>query len=547
MSISILTNYNFNQNQIINAVIGHEPNLSILNPSKGQVAFDSMANKLYYYDGSTWHVMDGSNALSYLANGNGIVTLINNAGTTGTINNNRLTNSTITVGNTTISLGGTATNITGATYNNVSITGSGVIGERSINVANASFIVGTSGKTGTVTLTSNSSDPRTLTLNKSITLDGSGISSATFYKNLTVGSSTLESGKNITIKTEDEATGDIVATFPNVEIMTLVGVETAQALSNKTYEGLTISPSTGTLSITDGKTLTVTDSTSLSIDAITFANTKSITNYVNTTFGASSTYTGDITIRSNNSESRILTLENPNLTLDGTSGSSLTINDSPTIAGTGTITVGGTMSNQGTDYPSWFIGPSVGSRIYLKSVSTSGGDELQVRNTVDNDFADLRVKDLYVEGTTTTINSETVTIADNVVVLNGDINSHLTNAATSGIEVKRFSDTDTPQPVQMVFDEANGDWVTDSVNSGTGTVVRRPIANKYSVSFGDGVSSTFSIVHNLDTVDAVVLIRETAGDRAMVIADVEFTSNNSIDISTSNIPTTNQYTVTIIG
>lgn len=635
MSISILTNYNFNQNQIINAVIGHEPNLSILNPSKGQVAFDSTANKLYYYDGSTWHVMDGSNALSYLANGNGIVTLINNAGTTSTINNNRLTNSTITVGNTTISLGGTATNITGATYNNVSITGSGVVGERSINVANASLIVGSSGKTGTVTLTSNSSDPRTLTLNKSITLDGSGISSATFYKNLTVGSSTLASGKNITIKTEDGATGDIVATFPNVEIMTLVGVETAQALSNKTYEGLTISPSTGTLSITDGKTLTVTDSTSLSTNAITFANTKSITSYVSTTFGASSTYTGDITIRSNNSgartltlensnltlagtgtkltvnntptiagagaitltgnltvdsgstasiagtgkvtlnssatfvapftvgtattnsgsvkiqsnnsESRILTLGNPNLTLNGTSGSSLTINDSPTIAGTGTITVGGTMSNQGTDYTHWYVGPSAGTRVYLRPVFEAGNDELQIRNTADNDFANLRVKDLYVEGTTTTINSETISIADNIIELNRDISTHLTNALTSGIEVKRFSDTDTPQPVQMVFDEANGDWATDIVNSVTGTVVRRPIANKYSVSFGNGVSRVFSIVHNLDTVDAVVLIRETAGDRAMVIADVEFISNNSIEISTSNIPTTNQYTVTIIG
>jgi hypothetical protein len=635
MSISILTNYNFNQNQIISAVIGHEPNLSVLNPVKGQVAFDSTANKMYYYNGSTWHVMDGSNALSYLANGNGIISLINNAGTTGRINNDRLANSSITIGSTNISLGGTATNITGATYNNVGITGSATVGERSINVSNASLVVGTVGKTGTITLTSNSLDPRTLTLNSSITVDGSGTSSATFYKNLTIGSSTLANGKNITIKTDDAATTDIIATFPNVASMTLVGTSISQALTNKTYEGLTITSTTGTLTISNAKTLSITDTTTIANNKITFANTKSITNYVNTTFGASSTYTGDITIRSNNSgartltlentnltlagtgtkltinnsptiagtgtitltgsltvdsgatasiagtgkitltnsatfvspftvgtattntgsvkiqsnnaESRVLTLTNPNLELKGSTGSSLTINNSPTIAGTGSITLGGVMSNQGTDYNSWFIGPAVGTRIYLKSVYNAGSDELEIRNTADNGFANLRVKDLYVEGTTTTINSETVTIADNVIVLNGDITNHLTNAATSGIEVKRFNEADTAQPVQLVFDEINGNWATDSVNSISGAVIRRPIANKYSATFGDGVAKVFTITHNLDTIDAVVLIRETAGDKAMVIADVEFVSNNSIEITTSNVPTVNQYTATIIG
>lgn len=635
MSISILTNYNFNQNQIISAVIGHEPNLSVLNPVKGQVAFDSTANKLYYYNGSAWHVMDGSNALSYLSNGNGIVSLINNIGTTERINNDRLSNSSVTIGTTTISLGGSATNITGATYNNVSITGSATIGQRSINVSNASLIVGTAGKTGTITLSSNSTSSKSLTLNNSITLDGSGTSSATFYKNLTIGSSVLASGSNITIKTDDAAVVDMVATFPNVAAMTLVGTSTDQDLTNKTYEGLTITGTTGTLTISNAKTLSVTDSATINTNALTLGNTKSITNYVNTTFGADSTYTGNITIRSNNSsartltlensnltlagtgtkltvnntptiagtgvltlngnitadagatvsfagtgkatltssatfiapfvvgtattntgavtiqsnnsESRILTLTNPNLELKGTSGSSLTINDTPTIAGTGTITVGGTMSNQGTDYSSWFIGPTVGSRIYLKSVSTSGGDELQVRNTLNDNYADLRVKDLYVEGTTTTINSETVTIADNVVVLNGDINSHLTNAATSGIEINRFTDTDVAQPVQVVFEEASGRWLSDNVNSVTDMVVRRVIANKFSTYFGDGVSKVFTITHNLDTMDAVVLIRETAGDRAMVIADVEFISNNTIEITTSNVPTSGQYTVTVIG
>ena len=49
----------------------------------------------------------------------------------------------------------------------------------------------------------------------------------------------------------------------------------------------------------------------------------------------------------------------------------------------------------------------------MSKIKNSGDTELQVRNSADTAYADLRVKNLVVEGTTTTINSNEVSIGDN--------------------------------------------------------------------------------------------------------------------------------------
>ena len=71
--------------------------------------------------------------------------------------------------------------------------------------------------------------------------------------------------------------------------------------------------------------------------------------------------------------------------------------------------------------------------------------------------------------------------------------------------------------------------------------------DKYSQSIGDGVATSIVVTHNLNTRDVVITLRETASPYSQVITDVEFTSVNTITLKFAVAPTSDQYTVTIIG
>ena len=71
--------------------------------------------------------------------------------------------------------------------------------------------------------------------------------------------------------------------------------------------------------------------------------------------------------------------------------------------------------------------------------------------------------------------------------------------------------------------------------------------DKYSQSIGDGSATSIVVTHNLNTRDVVITLRETASPYSQVITDVEFTSVNTITLKFAVAPTSDQYTVTIIG
>lgn len=179
-------------------------------------------------------------------------------------------------------------------------------------------------------------------------------------------------------------------------------------------------------------------------------------------------------------------------------------------------------------------------------VKNSGGTELQVRNNADSDYASIRVKDLYVEGTTTTINSNTVNIGDSEIELNSDIVASTSNS-DGGIAIKRLmADNTTRKDAKFIYNNSTGKWQTVQ-GAVTGTLVTADIANKISATVGNASATSYVITHNLNTQDLTVSIRETVSPFAMVITDVDFTSANTITVKFATAPTLNQYTVTIIG
>lgn len=179
-------------------------------------------------------------------------------------------------------------------------------------------------------------------------------------------------------------------------------------------------------------------------------------------------------------------------------------------------------------------------------VKNVGGTEIQIRNNADNAYADLRVKDMYVEGTLTTVNSNDVNIGDSEITLNADITTNATNS-DGGLAVKRLkADNTTRADAKVVFNNSTGRWQTIGGDVAA-TLITSDIPIKVVAAVGDTSATSFVITHNLNTQDAVVTIRETGTPYAQVYTDVEFTSVNTITVKFAVAPTASQYTVTIIG
>lgn len=529
MSKKFLTNIDLVQNQLTNAVI-HNNATGPSSPVAGQIYYDTNNNRLYYYNGIKWEGADSIDAVSQL-NGNAIIDYINGESTTKSISIDRLTKNSITIGTTIIKLGATVNNLEAVSINNVNFskdtvgfTISGGTTSNSLIVDNLSLSIGPTSGTKKV-----------LNLNQG----------------LTIGTSNAYS-KAITIKTAEESnTTDITATFPNVSLMTFVGVDTNQDLTNKKINGLTITNvSSKTLNLSNAS-LTIGDSTgtgtitiksnsstarALTLEgSVTLAGTKKATLNSDLTIGATSTYTGAVTVRSAGTSAT--TIEGPN---NGTT---------KLVAGTMVETNDGRLHNQNTDIGTSNDTFQIGTGgVKLKSANSGDDLELRIMDVADTNYANLRVKNLYVEGTETVINTEQVTIQDAIITLNGKAETPAQNAVLSGIEVNRYKvgGDSAQQNVDLLFSESQGRWIADLVN---GTVLHegRPIALKHVQTFGNGTLKKFTITHNLNTRDAVVSIRETASPYSEVMADVSFTDLNTIIIDTATTPTSNQYTVTVIG
>lgn len=91
---------------------------------------------------------------------------------------------------------------------------------------------------------------------------------------------------------------------------------------------------------------------------------------------------------------------------------------------------------------------------------------------------------------------------------------------------------------------ANGGTVQTTV-SGIKTALG--IVNKYSADIGDNSQTTFTIVHNLNSLDTVSQVRYNTTPKSVVEPDIETIDANTTKISFSIAPTVNQFRIIIIG
>jgi len=206
---------------------------------------------------------------------------------------------------------------------------------------------------------------------------------------------------------------------------------------------------------------------------------------------------------------------------------------------TGTVALTTDTHTQHTDTgttSTYFDVDSGGTGVRLKN-STG---ELQLRNLGDSAYADLRVKDLTVEGTTTTINSTTLTVDDKNIEL-GSVGSPTdTTADGGGITLKGTSDK------TIIWDNANDNWtLNQNVNIPTGTVYKINNSEVLSatqvlgVTLGTMASATATDYVAKALFDAQTILAATSDDTPAALTVAEQTivgriTSGNIDALTSD-------------
>ena len=272
---------------------------------------------------------------------------------------------------------------------------------------------------------------------------------------------------------------------------------------------------TGALGVTGESTLASAIISDLTSGRVVLAGISGVVeDSTNLTFdGATLTVTGDLAVDNITIDANTINTSTGNLTIDSTGGT-VTVDDNVSVTGTLGVTGESTLASA-------IISDLTSGRVVLAGISgvvedstnlTFDGATLTVTgdlavdnitidaNTINTSTGNLTIDstggtvtvddnlvvtgDLTVSGTTTTINTETVSIADNIIILNS--NEAAAPTQNAGIEIERGTATN----VTLVWDETNDKWTIGSETFVAGTVEAALTGN---------VTGTVSDISNHDT------------------------------------------------
>lgn len=188
-------------------------------------------------------------------------------------------------------------------------------------------------------------------------------------------------------------------------------------------------------------------------------------------------------------------------------------------------------TDTGTSSPSFQLN-NLATGVRLKDVV----GVLQLRNSADTAFADLSVNNLTVAGTTTTVNSETVAIADNILLLNSNVTTG-TPTENGGIEISRGASANA----DLIWVESTQNWAAGVVGS---EMRLSRVASRNFVA-ADLVTGVLTFTHNLGTNNIVWQIYDDAGNA--VFPDVISTSTSTATFDFKGATIANTWRAVVIG
>ena len=209
-------------------------------------------------------------------------------------------------------------------------------------------------------------------------------------------------------------------------------------------------------------------------------------------------------------------------------------------------------------------------------LGNAGTDTVDIAGSLDVTGNAIITGDLTVNGTTTTVNSNTVNIGDNIIVLNADETG--IPSQDGGIEIERGTSANRI----LIWDESAGYWTlqqntgnheriatyADSIEDATvttgassGLTVTETLSGtdnriksydveidftqfQYKTSIGDGASLSYTVTHNLGSLDVIVQLFDNS-TYDTVYTDVVRTNTNQVTITFANAPSTNDIRVLV--
>ena len=153
----------------------------------------------------------------------------------------------------------------------------------------------------------------------------------------------------------------------------------------------------------------------------------------------------------------------------------------------------------------------------------------------------LSVTNLIISGTSTTVNTETISLADNIITLNS--NATGSPSENAGIEVER-GDSDN---ASLNWNETDDDWEFSAYNhAATPALVTYKIPRTFAADIGDGSLTAIPVTHNLGTKNVIVQLYDVSSFET-VYADVVRTDNNTVTVTFADaaVPAINSIKVLI--
>ena len=362
-----------------------------------------------------------------------------------------------------------------------------------------------------------------------------------------------------TIKVDTTNNGTADATLETSESLQLIGgtnitlaesggVVTINAGAATTVGKTNSTQRSGSIELIAGTNVTITEDgttghfTFSSTDTNTQLSTEEVQDIAGPLVASGGTKTGiTITYQDSTNDMDFVVSD---LTVAGDSGSTgMTPGDTLTIAGGtnvstsmsgDTLTITSTDTNTDVDVSK--------ANLLTRLASFDSGDTVHIGDADDDTTVVIRGT-LQVDGTTTTVNSETLTIDDNKIVLNDNVTGTPTEDA--GLVIERGNQTNT----ELRWNESDDDWEYTAFNhAGTPALTTYKIPTTFKGAVGDSSASAGSyseaVTHNLGSRDVIVQLYDTSSYET-VHADVVRTDANTVTLTFASAPTDDDVTVLI--
>lgn len=224
----------------------------------------------------------------------------------------------------------------------------------------------------------------------------------------------------------------------------------------------------------------------------------------------------------------------------------------------GTSGVGATLTNAGTQvaFSVDGVSPAQGSRILVKNQTNTFENGIYTLTTVGSGSTNWVLTRATDFDTAVEIAGGDFTFVDfgNTLANTGWVNvDEVTTVGTDPIVFQQFSGAGTytaSNGVQLAGTNFSGVVVSSGglTVGASGFALDTAIAvRKYAASVGDGVATSYTVTHSLNTQDVTVAVYDNSAPYAEVVCDVQHTSTSAITLLFSVAPTSNQYRVVVHG